>query len=272
MRHLGGTPCRHSLHTPCSLSGFFLFLFLFMLPMFTRSTTFCWSSTNHQAFCLRFVCVFSLSPSSTLQRLISHVVVLVLVAGVLRFLFRYAYTAVFDFCVCDSLCAGKTCSHAVHLNFLCPVPCPFSLLPLLLQLVLPFSSSFSSSRAFVVSVNWRILKTHKIALCLLFHFGFFSSIFHSFPLVAASPSPCAVFSCFRAAALAYPPRRQFMQKAPPPSWCIWRDREMKERSWGLLCCKQLQHVSLFHSPVPAPAPSLSLSACCRLCLGSVKYL
>lgn len=135
MRHLGaplaGTAFGSlpSLHTPCSLSGFFLFLFLFMLPMFTRSTTFCWSSTNHQAFCLRFVCAFSLSPSSTLQRLISHVVVLVLVvvAGVLRFLFRYAYTAVFDLCVCGSLCAGKTCSHAVHLNFLCPVPCPFSL-------------------------------------------------------------------------------------------------------------------------------------------------
>lgn len=136
MRHLGaplaGTASSPSLHTPCSLSGFFLFLFLFMLPMFTRSTTFCWSSTNHQAFCLRFVCVFSFSPSSTLQRLISHVVVvlvlvLVVVAGVLRFLFRYAYTAVFDFCVCGSLCAGKTCSHAVHLNFLCPVPCSFPL-------------------------------------------------------------------------------------------------------------------------------------------------
>lgn len=55
------------------------------------------------------------SPSSTLERLISHVV-----AVVLRFPFRYAYTAVFDLCVCGSLCAGKTCSHAVHLNFLSP--------------------------------------------------------------------------------------------------------------------------------------------------------
>lgn len=69
-------------------------------------------------------------------------------------------------CVCGSfLCAGKTCSHAVHLNFpfpqlLAPAACLLCL-PVLLasaascysfNLLLPSSSSWSS-RAFVVSVN-----------------------------------------------------------------------------------------------------------------------
>lgn len=107
------------------------------------------------------------SSSSTLERLISHVV-----AVVLRFLFRYAYTAVFDLCVCGSfLCAGKTCSHAVHLNFpfpqllspqlLAPAACLLllacaaclSCFLLLLQLVCCLRLLLSSSRAFVVSVN-----------------------------------------------------------------------------------------------------------------------
>lgn len=80
---------------PLLALSWFLFPF-FMLPMFTRSTTFCWSSTNHQAFCsspflpLCFsspLCPYSCS-SSYQPRLRPAVP------------FRYAYTAVFDLCVC----------------------------------------------------------------------------------------------------------------------------------------------------------------------------
>lgn len=172
------------------LSGFFLFLFLFMLPMFTRSTTFCWSSTNHQAFCLRSVCAWDLSffytsasyqprccprPCPRRRRWCPAVPFSIRLYGCIWFVCVWFPLRWQNVLTCGSL--------EFPLPFLVPSPCCLCLL--LLQLVLLYTSSFS--RAFVVSVNWRILKTHKIALCLPFHFGFFSSIFHSLPLVSPSP-------------------------------------------------------------------------------------
>lgn len=98
-----GTPsCRKD---SCSLSFSVSFPFpFFMLPMFTRSTTFCWSSTNHQAFCfspspLLLLSLYSLySWSSSYQPRRRPAVP-----------FRYAYTAVFDLCVCVCVENVLTC-------------------------------------------------------------------------------------------------------------------------------------------------------------------
>lgn len=101
-----------------SLSAF-PFRFLFMLPMFTRSTTFCWSSTNHQAFCLRFSSGRAAAPAPAPLRPTLPLAVLSATSRRRPAVpFRYAYTAVFDLCV--RVCfpfAVETCSHAAHLNF-----------------------------------------------------------------------------------------------------------------------------------------------------------
>lgn len=82
---------------------FYIFPFsLCMLKMFTRSTTFCWSSTNHQAFCL--------APRSCL--LISDVFVLRFLFDMLIWLYLICASPFF----LSSFC-WKTCSHAVLLNF-----------------------------------------------------------------------------------------------------------------------------------------------------------
>lgn len=77
--------------------------------------------------------LLSFSPSSTLQRLISHVVVvlvlvLVVVAGVLRFLFRYAYTAVFDLCLYVCVWVPLRWQNVLTCGSLeFPLPCPLFL-------------------------------------------------------------------------------------------------------------------------------------------------
>lgn len=102
--------------------------------------------------------------------------------------FRYAYTAVFDLCVC-------VCRKRAHMRFTWIF---LTLFLLLLLLLLPFATPLQLlpcclCRAFVVSVNWRILKTHKIALCLPFHFGFSTA---QFSLPACLPAAFPPFIRF----------------------------------------------------------------------------
>lgn len=97
-------------------------------PMFTHTLkNFCWSSTNHQAFAL-----YCLSATEIWQRVLGT-----------GYWVLVPFDAVWASYLIYPSEKRKTCSHAACLNF-------------------PLVSRF----AFVVSVNCRILKTHKIALCL----------------------------------------------------------------------------------------------------------
>lgn len=101
----------------------------------------------------------------------------------------------------------------------------------------------------------------------------FSSLLHAFPLFFTPFS--FGFSCFRAAALAYPPRVNLCKRRRRLDACDERERAGE---WSLLlCCKQLQHVSpsLFHTPVPAPSPSVFVLArlsICKWCISGEKML
>lgn len=121
-------------------------------------------------------------------------------------------------------------------------------------------------RGFVVSVNWRILKTHKIALCLPFHFGFFPLSFPSFGLAVAAA----------AAAFAYPSRVNLC-KGAAVAWCIWLKRSCScsvylsrySCSLGLFSCY------LCLAPPPSPACQSSLSwrlSICKWCISGEKML